>query len=386
MKPCIFLILLVLPARVFAQAPVGGPIPVAVLSSEDFLRDPDVAMNPRGDFVVGWVRGRAHNASTAVFGRLYAADGSPRTREFRLDRSAGRATAVRLAMMDDGSFVAVFPAQGVLLARRFTSAGTPLGGTLTVAQSLVDNLEVGTRGDGSFVVTWEGIFSGTFARAFDAGGHPLGPEVPVVLARAGRPRLAVRPDGSFLVVWVQLETTGPDAHELFLQGRLFGADGTPRGESFPISDKLSEDLFPFSGYDTAVDGDGNFLVTWFNQGTDLNSPTAWVRRYAPDGSPLSGPLLAGHRPAGQEIATGPDGRFVSIWQTAGRPPVSIAVREFAEDGAPAGPLTVLGQISRQTVPGPDLTGDGAGNFVAAWIDDKPGPGGYTLFARRFRTD
>ena len=378
------LLFLVFPALLSAQTPVGRPIQVAV-----FLNSPygaDVAMAPNGDFIVAWVRAGA-NGFPGIFGRIYAADGSPRTGEFRINKSpADRAFAVRLVMMDDGSFTAVFATPGFVLGRRFTAGGKPLGGNFKVAPSPFNGLEVGSRGDGSFVVAWAGTLIEVAARVYRADGQPLGPEVQVVASPTGVPRLAVHPDGSFLVVWTQVETTGPASHDFFVQGRLFNADGTPRGESFLVSEKLSEDDFSFTGYDVAVDSKGNFLVTWFVRGTGPSASSTFLRRYAPDGSPLGEPLPAGHRPAGQEIAAVPDGGFLSIWQTAPNDSVSVAARRFAADGAPLGPLVVLSQQPFRLSGAPVLAGNGTGNFVAAWFG-KPRRGeGSALFVQRLHAE
>jgi hypothetical protein len=375
------LLFLVFPSLLSAQTPVGRAVQVAVASRSPY--GADVAMSPRGDFVVAWVRA-VSNGLSGVFGRIYAADGSPRTGEFRINASrSDRAFAVRLAMMDDGSFVAVFATPGFVLGRRFTAEGKPLGGNFKVAHSQFNGLEVGARGDGGFVVAWSGTSVEIATRVYGADGQPLGPVVQAVAARTGVPRLAVRSDGSFLVVWTEVEPAGPD---FFFKGRLFNADGTPRGESFRISEKLSVDDFSFIGYDTAVDSEGNFLVTWFLRGIGPVQSSTFLRRYAPDGTPLGEQSLAGHRPAGQEIAAGPDGGFVSIWQTAPEDPVSVAVRQFAADGSPLHPLVVLNQQPYIYSGPPLLAGNGTGSFVATWFG-KPRRGeGAALFVQRLRTE
>ena len=380
----LLLLFVFFPALLSAQTPVGSAIQVTAASN--FWGQMDLAMSPSGGFVVAWVQ-TAASGFPGVFGRIYAADGSPRTGEFRINKSpADRAFTVRLAMMDDGSFVAVFATPGFILGRRFTAEGRPLGGNFKVAQSLGSGLEVGRRGDGGFVVAWSGTLVEIATRVYGADGQPLGPAVQAVAASTGVPRLAVHPDGSFLVVWIQVETTGPASHDFFVQGRLFNADGTPRGEKLLISEKLSEDDFSFTGYDTAVDSEGNFLVTWFVRGIDPVQSSTFLRRYAPDGSPLEGPLPAGHRPAGQEIAVGPDGGFVSVWQTAPSDSVSVVARQFAADGTPLGPLMVLSQQPYRLSGPPVLAGNGTGNFVAAWFG-KPRRGeGSALFVQRLRTE
>ncbi len=341
-------------------------------------------MNPRGDFVAGW--SRSGSASPGVFGKVYNANGSAKTREFRIDsRPADGTFGVRLAMMDDGSFVAGLLSNGAPMARRFTAQGQPLGGSFAVAPSLANGMDVATRGDGSFVVSWIGPFPGIFVRSFGANGQPRGPEVRVVEASSGLGRVAVQPDGSFLVVWVQIETTGPALFDRSMQGRFFEPDGTPAGEAFLISERRPGETFPVTGYDVTVDGDGDFVVSWL-VGTTASTPlTTFIRRYAPDHSPLGEAVPAGHRPAGQLTAAAPRDLFVSLWQTAANP-ATITVRQLTAEGQAAGPLTVLGKVPGGPLATPDLAGNGAGSFVAGWIG-KPGQGeGSVVYLRRFQTE
>lgn len=384
-----FLLLLAFPAILSAQTPVGRPIQVA--SAVYSALGADVAMNPRGDFVVAWVRVRPDGTFLGVFGRIYAANGSPRTGEFRLNENRSDLPfAVRVAMMDDGSFVAVFANEEGILARRFTAKGQPLGGNFKVAPPLFNGLEIGSRGDGSFVMVWNarnGDEFPFFTRAFGADGQPLGPEVRMAAAQVIPPRLAVGPDGSFLVIWAQVEAPRPVSQDGFIEGRLFNADGTPKGESFSIGEELSENDSSFPRYDVAVDSEGDFLVTWSQRTPGAVQSSTFLRRYAPDGSPLGGPALARYRPTGQEIAAGPDGTFVSVWHSEAGSSLRVVARELTTTGVPLGPLKVLSQRPFELVPPPVLAGNGAGSFVAAWFVGRPRRGeGPVLFVQRLRTE
>lgn len=385
------LLLLAFPALLSAQTPVGRAIQAA--SAVYSALGADLAMNPRGDFVVALVRARPDGNPLGVFGRIYAANGSPKTGEFRLNANrSDLASFVRVAMMDDGSFVAVFPTQdGPILARRFTAKGQPLGGNIQVAQAHSFNSpEVSSRGDGSFVVAWTAGFGNTFeiaTRAFGADGQPLGPAVQAPTAQVIPPRLAVGPDGSFLMIWAPIEAPGPTSPDGFIEGRLFNADGTPKGESFSIGEELSQNDFSFPRYDVVVDSDGNFLVTWSRRGIGSVQSSTFIRRYAPDGSPLGGPVLARYRPTGQEIAAGPDGSFVSVWHTEVGSSLRVVARQLTEDGAPLGPPVVLSQRPFELAPSPVLAGNGAGSFVAAWFVGRPRRGeGPALLVQRLRTE
>ncbi|HEX4960475.1 MAG TPA: hypothetical protein VF173_06530 [Thermoanaerobaculia bacterium] len=123
-------------------------------------------------------------------------------------------------------------------------------------------------------------------------------------------------------------------------------------------------------------------MTWFLEELDPAQPTAFVRRYALDGDPLSDPSPAGHQPAGQEIAASPDGGFVSIWETSTGRTSSVVVRQLGPDGISLGPLVVLGHATFTNPTSPPVASNGAGSFVAIWPTEARG--GIDLYARRFR--
>jgi hypothetical protein len=337
-------------------------------------------MNPKGDFVAGWARRRSDGIARGVFGRLYAADGTPRTGEFRLsEHAADRSWTVRLALMDDGSFVATFPAAGGSRAafRRFAADGKPLGGDVLVTRDPSSFSTVATRGDGSFVVVWKGTFSEIDARAFGTDGEPLGPAVQVAAPSSDRPELAVNTDGSFLVVWNDAERISESQVDSFLLGRLFEADGAPRGDAFLVSDRLAN--VGIEGFDVAVDWAGQYFVTWTRQKAGV-APDGFLRRYAADGTPLTGILPMDHRPSGDEIARDAGGGFVSVWQSRTLDP-DIIVRRYAVNGEPLGSLVRLNQRTAGVQHSPRIAGDGNGSFVAIWQSGVGTKGG-GVFARR----
>lgn len=391
------LLLLACPALLFAQTPVGDPIQVTAASTGrpngPHLLEPAVAMNSRGDFVVGWSRLKPPGGSPlGVFARLYAADGSPRTPEILIHGNPANVAdtlyAVRLAMREDGSFVAVYPApEARLLAQRFTADGKPAGPGRVVAIGFMRSFEVGIREDGGFVVAWEDLSPNVYVRVFGADGRPLGPAFDVVTAIVGPPRLAVAPDGSFLVIWGETEIPDLNRLDSLLKGRLFNADGTPQGPVFLISGRLSETIL--AGYDTAFGEAGNFLVTWLQARfpPSRQELPAFVRRYSSDGSPLGNPAPLGSRPAGREIAADPGGGFLSIWKRGSHDPLEVVVRRFSANGGTLGPLVQLGTaLPLISSTGPVLAGNGTGNFVAAWLDRAPGGKGSVLLVQRLQME
>jgi hypothetical protein len=111
--------------------------------------------------------------------------------------TAGNQTDAAIARNPDGGFTVVWQSDeqdgdgSGVYARRFDSAGKPLGGEIAVNATTVGNQNspaIAPDGDGGFTVAWisseyhEEEYTTTFtvyARRFDAAGEPLGGEIVV---------------------------------------------------------------------------------------------------------------------------------------------------------------------------------------------------------------
>jgi len=321
--------LLAFPAFAAAQTGLGGAIEVGAIG----FYSHQIAMAPSGDFVVAWTR-LGGSLPAGAFGRIYKATGAARTSEFRLNAKVQDfPDSVRLAMMNDGSFVAVFFSHGFVLARRFSSRGQPLSGNLTLVRADLIWINVGSRGDGSFVLSWYGS-SGSLVRVFGADGKPLGPEASLDSYAVDTPRLAVGRDGSFLVVW----QAGLRDGNYGVQGQIFDRSGVARGASFAISDPWPPANGGTEGYDATVGDDGNFIVTWGFPNGATGGREAFVRRFALDGSPLAEPSSLGASQAGRVLAAGPGGSFVSVWpaDSPNSSRLDVVAGQFGADDEPLG--------------------------------------------------
>jgi hypothetical protein len=99
-----------------------------------------------------------------------------------------------------------------ILARRFTSAGAPIGGEFLVNSYTEGSQQyptVALDGDGDFVVAWQdygqdGDLRGVFAQRFDSTGHAVDTEFQVTSYTGNRqayPAVAADQAGDFVVVW-----------------------------------------------------------------------------------------------------------------------------------------------------------------------------------------
>ena len=375
-----FLLFLVLPAALSAQRPMG---PVFEVNDEHVGAQqlPHVAMNARGDFVVTWLHNRAQDRSYSLYASRFEPDGTPATGDILVtDMAIITEMNAEVAVMEDGSFVVVFPqATGFLKARSFGPDGT-LEGESVLSDHAFPSFAVATHGNG-FVLAWISLESEVFVRGFNASGEPVGPARRI--GRGALPSLAVGPGGDFVVTWIASQPIPeePRYSYQYLLAQRFGANGAPRGERIVVRAKAAFTAFP----KVAKDGAGNFLVVWREPFNGFTEERLYARRYAADGSPLGGVLVLDKedgRAEGPQLAMDRAGNFVVAWTqidfaASGRS--DVFARRFNAEGVPLRPAFQVSRGRGGWVP--RLAGDANGNFVVVW----QGPDGFAngVFARRF---
>jgi hypothetical protein len=188
----------------------------------------------------------------------------------------------------DGGFVAFWlatvpgrGATGVLRARRFSSAGEPLGpdfdvdslaGAPRIFNCCPAAFAVAAAPDGGFAVSWV-LDSTLYLRFFDASATPLGPEVPVAAAGdVSHPTsMAFDPSGNLLLAWELWSV-------LDLRLQLFDGSGRPLGSAIRVSDESLDVVEPLSA-DVTWAGD-SWLVAWDAAFFPFDQGIAYLQRFA----------------------------------------------------------------------------------------------------------
>lgn len=187
----------------------------------------------------------------------------------------------------DGGFVAFWQARlvrtnnaWVLRARRFSSAGEPLGPDFDV-NSLPGQprglccddpaFTVAPAPDGGFAVSWA-VGTTLYVRFFDAFAMPRGPEVPIAADNVMRPSaMAFDPAGNLLLAWELIS-------DIDIRLQLLGRSGLPLGSPIRVSPVSLDALQPFTA-DIAWAGD-SWLVVWNAFLFPFDVGAAFLRRFA----------------------------------------------------------------------------------------------------------
>lgn len=317
---------------------------------------PAVAINDLGEFIVAWDSNGRDTAGLSVVAQRFAADGTPRGAEFRLnDGKRDPTTRVAVALDNAGNAVFVWPERQAELpvattlraatinARLYSPDGSPKAAQFAVTTTARTNLRiplVGMAADGSFVVGWQADFTqvlplesvgssgqGIYARRFDATGKAQGaafqidgaPLIPIfglpigsgIGVMADRPALAVAPNGTFVIAWQRISA---DYSAAGVFARRYGADGTALAPEF----RVGAGNLPLRAPSVAVDpASGGFTVAAAGGGV-------FVQSYAGNGAAIG---------AEQRIdTTAPDTALVPSIATDGSGGRVIVWQDFAGDG------------------------------------------------------
>lgn len=384
------ILLLACPSLLFAQRPLSGEIRVNVQThgSPSFA---DVAMSSRGDFAVLWLSQDQDDLTYSIRGRRYAPSGAPVTGEIEILGGVDLVSSAAVAVLADGSFVVVYSAytdvhdnQGTFLfeGRRYGADGAPLGAFAIGTGHAAADLSVRARPDGGFVVVWEAyrqVVPQISFRLFSADATPLGRETSITTGND--PAAAVGPNGEIVMGWMKGEEGDGGDPLYFVTGQRLAPNGRPRGGRFIASEK---DPRFVQDIQLAKDGSGSFLVVWKEDFGRLG-PGVFARRYDRNGRALGGIVQLFSKLLPARITMERDGSFVMVWSAGTAEDSDVFGQRFTAVGPPAGPPFRINTTTRGRQGVARVAGNGAGRFVAVWLDQEDSLGAADVFARLYQT-
>ncbi len=283
----------------------------------------------------------------------------------------------------------------------FNKYGQPQGGEFTpnTHAKVVDNQNITTfayNGDqaegtvamdsaGDFVVVWAGTgydssgnlldASGIFAQIYDKNGKAVGSSFLVNQTVAGvqdDPAVAMDGNGDIVVTWTSTDSRDP-------AGGVFARRFTVQG--VPLTGDIQVNMTTASrqeNSDVAIDGSGNFVVVWQGDQQDGNSWGVFGRRFAANGTALSGEMQVNTYTANAQdnpaIAMDPAGDFVVTWQSFGQDGGGYGI--YARRYSPAGVAKDAQEFQVNTITAsmpasnwqvtPDVSMSTNGAFTIAW--------------------
>jgi hypothetical protein len=244
---------------------------------------------------------------------------------------------------------------------------------------------------GAAVVVWRcedpDLSPGICARRFGSTGAPLGPELRVNTFTAGvqaAPDVAIDESGRFVVVWESNEQDG-DQYGVYAQS--FDAAGKRVGDEQRVNiTTAGRQRRPA----VAMAYDGRFVVVWESTDKDGSQEAVVLRRYGPDGAPLSGEEVVNTETQGQQwiaaVAMAAEGSFVVAWETVAYPTgggSDIAARHYGEDGQPRGDEFLVNTTTQHIQGAPSVAIAPNGRFAIAWESFGQDGSDHGIYAQRF---
>ena len=266
-----------------AGAPATGDFDVSPFTDQPA----SVAGRPGAGFVVAFQQ--EDSGYYEVQARRFASSGAPVGSAFLVNAdTTGRVFSPRVDTDPAGNFVIVWERRlpgfhERVSLRRYDSGGAPLGTEFDVSAYTTDyqqRPDVSVADDGRFVVAWtsNGGDYGVGARRFDSAGTPLGSSfqvnTPVAIHQYYSASVDHDAAGNFVVAWTNFEQTNYEGYAIF--GRRFDSAGTPLGTEFQANTYTTHDQMYGR---VAVAPSGDFVVAWVSRYQDGDDYGIFARRW-----------------------------------------------------------------------------------------------------------
>lgn len=321
--------------------PRGGEFRVNMVT-DVYHTDSSVAMDAVGNFVVTWTQG----ALGQVWARRFYADGTPRADEFIVDFVHEGAGTASVAMNASGDWVVAWDISGEddrrdVFVQGYAGDGGGRTGIMQVNSNVVGSAwtaDVAIDGDGDFAVAFQvsdsiGL-SGTYVRRYDRSALVSLPASLVSFGASPPPAVAMGADGSFVVAWGVGDT---------LTARRYLASGIQQGLDVAVAVGPAGKT---QTIDVTADASRNFLVTWAANGTD-GTADVLARGYTSEGAAVGAAFRLNSYVASQQTnpaaALRADGSFVAAWNSWNQDGslTGVYARRFSNTAPPA--ATVVGR-------------------------------------------
>jgi phosphoheptose isomerase len=257
---------------------------------------PAIAMNDSGDFVVSWTSFGQDGSQEGIYGRKFDSQGIPKVPEFPVNTyTTGFQRDPSIAMNNNGSFVISWDNPGVYIQRFDTYANRVGSETLVSNSTTGSDLSSAVANDssGNFVVTWrsfqkDGDGNGISARIYNNGGTNANAEFIVnayTTLSQDLPAIAMNQDnGNFVVSWTD---SAQDGSSTGVYARRFNNSGTPLSNDFLVNtftaNGQTRSAAAMNTSDLYV---GNFVLTWTSANQNGSTSGIYGKLYDSNGNPL----------------------------------------------------------------------------------------------------
>jgi hypothetical protein len=386
------------PRTLLAFAPAGPEFRVNAFTV-DGQESPSVGADAAGNFVVAWASTGEDDSDWGIYARRFNASGAAPGEPFHVNTTIPDVQKNPSVACDaDGDFVVAWESYAYgdstwdVYAQRFDAAGARVGEEFLV-NATTDGSQfapsVSCDADGDFVVAWvsdepDGGGEEVYARRFDAAGVARAGEfhVNTWTERAQNwPSVACDADGDFIVAW---QSRYQDGSEYGVYAQRYSAAGAARGDEFRVNAATAGMQ---SGPFVASDAAGNFVVAWTDSGPGGLDADVYARRF--DAAGVAGGVesrvntLTANAQYAPSIASNAAGNYVIAWQSLSQDgSYDVFARSYNAAGVPRGAEAPVNTTTAGTQIEPSVAIDADGDSLVAWSGTGPGDAD-GIFARAF---
>lgn len=290
----------------------GSEIQVNTTTTGD-QSDPAVAMDAAGNFVVTWTSSGQDGDGNGVYAQLYNALGVAQGGEIQVNTTTtGDQSGATIGMDAAGNFVIAWTSAGQdgsldgVFAQRFNAAGVAQGSEIAVNTTTTgdqNNPTIAVNATGDFVVAWtsagqDGDLNGVVAQRFNALGVAQGSEIQVNTTTTGDqqdPSVAIDALGNFVVTWT---SDGQDGDGGGIYAQLYNSLGVAQGTEIQVN---TTTVGAQSNSSVAMDGLGNFIVTWASDGQDGSMGGIYGQLFTSTGLSVGSEFLVNATTTGNQL-------------------------------------------------------------------------------------
>ncbi|WP_392534808.1 beta strand repeat-containing protein [Nostoc sp. C117] len=298
--------------------------------------NPTVAIDAGGDFVISWSSDGQDGDGSGIYAQRYNSAGVAQGNEFKVNTyTSSNQTNPTVAMDATGDFLISWSSNGQdgsgygIYAQRYNSAGVAQGNEFkvnTYTSSSQINSRVAMDAAGDFVISWQSYGQdgngydgyGIYAQRYNSAGVAQGNEFKVNTYTSSyqvNPTVAMDTSGDFVISWQSYQ----DGSGYGIYAQRYNSAGVAQGNEFKVNTYTGSHQYAPT---VAMDGVGNFIISWTSDGQDASGSGIYAQRYNNAGVAVGGEFKINTYTSSNQyastLAMDAGGDFVISWTSDGQ--------------------------------------------------------------------
>ncbi len=361
---------------------VGGNFRVNHDEGTSYQRNPSIAMDGEGTFVICWEDERNGEKDPDIYAQQYGSSGDTLRGNFRVNDDEGTSAQrdPSVAMDGDGGFVICWedPRNGNwdIYAQRYSCLGDTVGSNFQVNDEVETSSQwspsVATDKKGNFVICWGEGYYNIYAQRYSSSGDTLGGNFRVnddvgEICQKWYSSVAMDRSGDFVISWADNRNDNMDIY-----AQRFNSSGDTLGSNFRVNDDEGTSWQEVPS--VAMDGEGDFIICWEderNEDSDI-----YAQRYNSLGHAVGANFQVNDdaRTSWQyssSVVKDGNGDFVICWQDKRNANYDIYAQRYEASGNTLGTnFKVNDDTARSLQRYPSIGMNVHGNFIICWEDSR----------------